>query len=605
MKLKKIAKFKSAALIAMGVFLGRGAQADTVIDFDSLSPANNSAILYPFGSYISATTDGITVTGFGTPNIAVYWNGIGDPATRWEYYNDSVWTAGQLNHSIVDSANDITFSPNSAAVSVAIKSFNFHPYYDFATYNERFTYDVSVLSGTNVVSGPIHITFQSDGTKNHPVSINYTGSPGQTLRLRMARVASTLGAGEVEGFAGDIAADDITFAQVPTSVQAIGPQVVFANPADDIEGAPAAISYLARITNGATTVVSSSIKLKLDGNLVTPTISSSGGLTNVSYSAAGIFAADSLHVYSLNYADNLGATYTNESVFKVISTSPVLPPSYALPLGSAGHTGFRFRSVAVNQDTTNSLDSTVSRAEAQLAGTLIDVSTSQPFTNTATLGTNSDGSFYINTVLNFNDNGTTAGNFVDDTPFPGLDNGPYNWFATEATFYLSLPVGYYRLGVNSDDGFETTVVPPQGVAGAPVVLGLFDDGRGAADTLFDFQVQQAGIYIFRVVYFESTGDASEEFFSVDIVTGDKALVNDPSNPNAIKSYRALAPSITSVSRNGSNLVLDWAYGIPPFQLQSRSDLNGTWTNLGSPTSNRTASVPISAGNLFIRVVGQP
>src|SRR5262249_27511894 len=158
--------------------------------------------------------------------------------------------------------------------------------------------------------------------------------------------------------------------------------------------------------------------------------------------------------------------------------------------------GFLYRTVAVNQDSTNQLDSTVARARAQLAGTLIDVSTGQPFTNSATAGTNADGSFTIDTILNFNDNGTTAGNFVDDTEFPGLDAPPYNWFSTEAKLYLNLPAGFYRFGVNSDDGFELDVLPRQGTTGAPVVLGLFDDGRAASDSLLDALVPTGGVYMF-------------------------------------------------------------------------------------------------------------
>src|SRR5205085_8355378 len=174
--MKRIAIFHPAALVAMGVFLGRAAQADTIVDFDTVTPMNNAPILKPFGSYAAASSEGVTISGFGTPNIALNWTGIGDPATRWEYYNDPVWSAGQLNHSIVGSANDIAFSPNNASASVVVKSFNFHPYYLFSDYNERFTYDVSVLSGTTVVSGPIHVTFQSNPTKNHPDGINYTGA---------------------------------------------------------------------------------------------------------------------------------------------------------------------------------------------------------------------------------------------------------------------------------------------------------------------------------------------------------------------------------------------------------------------------------------------
>src|SRR5215813_10576413 len=209
MKIRK--HLRPAGLIALGVFLGRGAQADTVIDFNfSTAPGNNVGINQNFGGYATNSSDGVTVSGFGTPNIGINWVGIrnpatrwDDPATRWEFYNDSVWSAGQLNHSIVGSANEIIFTPDNVNARVGIKSFNFHPYY---VSTERFTYDVTVLSGTNVLSGPIHTTYISDGTKNHPINVNYTGAPGQALKLRMTRVASVLGAGEEEGIAGDIAA---------------------------------------------------------------------------------------------------------------------------------------------------------------------------------------------------------------------------------------------------------------------------------------------------------------------------------------------------------------------------------------------------------------
>src|SRR5258706_15898663 len=158
MKIKRLSKFRPA-LVAIGVCLGRGAHADTIIDFEGISSGRrNAPVDQTFGDYATASSTGVTVTGFGTPNIGLAWSAIGDPATEWEYYNDSVWAAGHLNHSILGTANDITFAPNSPTASVVVKSFNFHPYYDFASFGERFTYDVSVLSGTNVLSGPIHTT---------------------------------------------------------------------------------------------------------------------------------------------------------------------------------------------------------------------------------------------------------------------------------------------------------------------------------------------------------------------------------------------------------------------------------------------------------------
>jgi hypothetical protein len=607
MKIKK--HLRPAGLVALGVFLGRGAQADTVIDFNSFAipPGNNTGIYQYFGDYATNSSDGVTVTGFGTPNIGLTWVGTGDPDTRWEFYNDSVWSAGQLNHSVPGTANEIVFAPDNATARAVIKSFNFHPYYDFATYGEVFTYDVSVLCGTNVLSGPIHTTFLSDGTKNHQVNVNYTGAPGQTLKLRMARVASVLGGGEVEGFPGDIAADDITFAQLPTSELSVGPQVVSVTPTDDQSGvAGANYSYFASITNGDSTLVANSIKLKFDGSLVSPppVISSTNDTTNVFYSATSLLPPGSTHFYTLTYSDNLGATYTNDTVF-TIANYPTLPRAFASPPGSGSHPGFTWRSVLARQDTPD-LDSTIARAVAQLNGTLIDPATSTPYTNAVPNGTNADGSFDIDDVINFNDNFSTVGqHFAGDTTFPGLDAGPYNWFSCEGLLFLDLSAGYYRLGVNSDDGFQLNALPPKGVSGSPIVLGQFDNGRPASDTFCDFLVQTNGVYGFQLIYFESTGDANCEFFSVNLATGDLTLVNDLSTNAAIKSFRVVPPRITSTVRSGSNVSISWAYGYPPFQVQFKNKLTDPWANSGSPTSNRTALVPIQPGVGYIRVVGSP
>jgi len=632
MKIRKLRNLRAGALIALGVFLGRGAQADTILDFASLPPGqvNNcntacGGILQGFGGYAAASSAGVTVAGFGTPNIGLMWGAIGASDTHWDYYLNWLTDpgAGQLNNSDVGYLHDLTFAPNNALASVVIESFNFFPYY---VSTERFTYDVSVLAGTNVVSGPTNYTFVSDATNDHPVSINFTGAPGETLKLRIARVPSTLGAGEVEGGAYNIAVDTIKFAQLPATAFPAGPQVVLNTPAaeqtnvvavydppvmpvDDQTGIPAVYyPFVASITNGDTTLVASSIRLKVDGSLVSspPSISSAGGLTTVSYPGTNLLSGSGFHTYTLTYSDNLGATYTYEAEFSSIFAT--LPAAYALPSGSGVVRGFTYRSVSANSQvlTGTSLPSSIARAEAQLNGTLFDTNTSQPFTNDAVLGPNADGSYNVDAVINFSDDGFDEGDFPNDQPFPGLPNWPYNWFSTEALLYLDLPAGYYRLGVNSDDGFEVTATPRQGISGAPIVTGVFDNGRGAADTLFDILVPSSGIYPFRVVYFQSAGYAEEEFFSVtNFATGGKTLINDTNYSNAIIAYRGLAPFITSIVRSGSNAVLNWAYGTPPFQVQIKTNLtDAAWSNIGSPTTNSTASIPIQSGTRFFRVFGQ-
>jgi hypothetical protein len=619
MKMKKLRYLPTGALIAVGVFLGRGAHADTTLTFDadaaSCTPPQTENPNAPpgitnFGNFAAASSGSVVVSGFGTPNIGLKWGGIPSPDTRWEYYNapGTPWAGSvQLQGSFVGTTHTLSFVPNNPSAGVTIESFKFDAYYND---NERYTYDVSVVSGTHVLSGPIHFSFLSDATKNHQVTFNYTGTPGQTLKLKLVRVASTLAAGEVEGGGYNNAIDDIAFAQTPTTAFPAGPQVVSVTPADDTSDVPAtgAPAYSAVITNGPTLTLANPIQLKLDGVPVSPppTITPlGGGLTSVSYPGNSSVLGSGDHAYTLVYADNLSGFYTNEVVFTSIYT--VLPASYALPPGSGIAPGFTFRLVAAPIDTTNTLASTIARAVAQLNHTLIDPSTGQPYEDSSIPGTNSDGSYNIDTVLNFNgDSALPEGDFPNDAIFPGLPFLAMDWFSTEALLFMDLPAGYYRFGVNSDDGFEVNALPPAGVPGAPVVLGVYDGPRGASDTLFDVLVTVPGLYPFQIIYFETQGSATEEFFSVtNFATGDKVLVNDRTHVTAIRSWREVPPRITNITRSGSNVVLSWAYGAPPYQVQTKANLTDpTWTNVGSSTTNMTATVPLSPGTAFFRVYGQ-
>jgi len=89
MKIKKIARFHFAALAALGMFFGHGAQADTILDFNSRpnGVANNDIVAASFGDGVKVSSAGITVTnGFGTPNINLTWQGTG--GASWQWYVD-------------------------------------------------------------------------------------------------------------------------------------------------------------------------------------------------------------------------------------------------------------------------------------------------------------------------------------------------------------------------------------------------------------------------------------------------------------------------------------------------------------------------------------
>jgi hypothetical protein len=258
MKRNKLANLKWAAATAVGVALGRGAQADTILNFDARSPnqQQNEAVRQTFGDNVAATGTGVEVIGFATPDIGLTWFAAGTDA-RWDYYIDAVWSAGQLNNAIIGNTYDLTFTP-SPTKAVVIKSFNFHPYY-----NDGTDYEMSwaVLAGATVLTNG-SISFPADATKNHPVSINYSGAPSQELILQIQRTGGS-------GRDDSMAVDDIRFAQLP---EPTGPLVISISPGNGQTSVRPDAPFDARITNGVTQLAPASIQLFLNRTSVVPQV---------------------------------------------------------------------------------------------------------------------------------------------------------------------------------------------------------------------------------------------------------------------------------------------------------------------------------------------
>jgi hypothetical protein len=129
------------------------------------------------------------------------------------------------------------------------------------------------------------------------------------------------------------------------------------------------------------------------------------------------------------------------------------------------------------------------------------------------------------------------------------------------------------------------------------VVGQFDGERGAADSVFVLNVAQAGVYPFRCVWWEGGGGANLEWFTVTM-DGEKILLNDTSNPKALKAYRTrtYAPPVTpaiSVERSGLNIVLTFK-GV----LQAADKVDGPYADVTGATS--PATIPASGSMKFYR-----
>ena len=312
MKRSLFRQMKPIALAAVGVFLGRGACADTTLTFDArpAGQAQNAAILQSFGDNAAASSTGVSVIDPGTPDIGLSWQATGG---RWDYYVDAVWSAAQLDSSGVGDLHEIVFSPGPATAAV-IKSFNFHPYYDNGL---DYSYDWRVLSGTTVLTNG-SIAFTSDSTKNHPVNINYQGVLGAALTLQLERTGGT-------DAGGNIAIDDLVFAQFPLPA---GPAVTFLTPGPGETGVAPEIRFAATIKDASTAVDTNSISLTLNGTAVAPTVSKSTNLTTVAYQAAGLLPSGT-NKYVLTFRDLAAVpkSYTNADIFAVANYRSIsLPP---------------------------------------------------------------------------------------------------------------------------------------------------------------------------------------------------------------------------------------------------------------------------------------
>ncbi|MEM2352178.1 MAG: hypothetical protein QXT26_07200 [Thermoproteota archaeon] len=290
----------------------------------------------------------------------------------------------------------------------------------------------------------------------------------------------------------------------------------------------------------------------LDGNPIVGQIFQGAGLLRFVYTLPKpqMFPPGSTHTLEIELKDASGKTYQWSDTIKV-PAYPMLPEEWAL--SSASGAGMVAGVYMMEGGTRGN---SLAEAEQQWARGIINPATGQAYGNmispetyeisyvnwgqigdywTDIDSTPADGPDHFNSVL-------PVDLPIENDPIPGTEalwmSGvtSFDYIVSEVTCFLYLEPGYYRMGVNSDDGFRVSVA-----AGQPdvfgITLGLYDGGRGAADTIFDFGVSKAGYYPFRLLWWEGTGAASCEWFTIDPYTGEYLLINGP-QAGAIKAYKS-------------------------------------------------------------------
>jgi hypothetical protein len=301
----------------------------------------------------------------------------------------------------------------------------------------------------------------------------------------------------------------------------------------------------------ADTVNRTTVSMTLDGATVTPSYHALGGnVLRVYHRVATPLVAGSTHVGVLTYTDTGGNQVTLTQEFTVANYATI-PASYALAANATvpGLVVNRVHQMTVARSPNGN---SIASAEMQLSGGMTDAEgVARP--NIAEnagpidIGGADTGNFLWTRYVNWEQSGgitTAAGNFTATQPAgePGTAVGAYSDeyfpgvaisgspvdpdnFVMETIAYIQLSAGIHRWGVNSDDGFKVTATPGAGSVFG-VTLGQYDGGRGAEDTIFDFVVETAGYYPIRLLHWEGDGGASAEWFSQDIVTGQKILIGD-------------------------------------------------------------------------------
>jgi hypothetical protein len=250
----------------------------------------------------------------------------------------------------------------------------------------------------------------------------------------------------------------------------------------------------------------------------------------VTATIAGLLPGGAVVPVSIQYTAG-GQAKSGSYSFTTIAY-PTLPPALGTDIGTGATAGMRWRLHQLATGTTRG--NTIDEAEAQLAGNL-------GASVHSTVGQGTDGFFPIDFV-NFQQAAAAAGNFsvsgappqnVSDTLIPGAVGADPDYLVSETLAYLELTPGFYTMVVKSDDGFQVTM----GNATNPkyLALGEFNAGRGSADTVFYFEVEEAGVYLFRLLWFEGNGGADIEWFTVNL-DGSRALVNG-TQTGSLKAFR--------------------------------------------------------------------
>lgn len=129
---------------------------------------------------------------------------------------------------------------------------------------------------------------------------------------------------------------------------------------------------------------------------------------------------------------------------------------------------------------------------------------------------------------------------------------------------------------------------------ASVKLGEANYGKGASDVGFAFTVPQAGVYPFRLAWENGGGDANCEWFTYNMATGERTLVNDVAN-GGLKAFITRAPVAPTLSVGKDGGVWKISYtGV----LRAANTVNGAYEIVPGASSPYTIPTGDAAAKFY-------
>jgi hypothetical protein len=144
---------KRTILVLAAFFLLAGSAQATTLTFEGMG--KNALISSIWGSNIAADQTGISIANGATPTVGLTWSATGG---TWEFYNDKVWTAAQMDSFGKGDQFDLLFTP-AAGYAVQVQSFVFDDYNAYqggSTFTWQLFKDSAsgalINSGTNITT---------------------------------------------------------------------------------------------------------------------------------------------------------------------------------------------------------------------------------------------------------------------------------------------------------------------------------------------------------------------------------------------------------------------------------------------------------------------